>query len=154
MKKGLCLLVWLFAAALPLAAQSPAAPNSRPAAAYELELIDQKAPDSVPFAQPFALQFALSHTPGYAVDVDKDTLPEGFAVTQLNATENSPGTVTYDLTVVPFRLGVSTFTAVTFNLVDANKKTLASAKSERRHRRQSITSTTGNQKRINLPFHP
>lgn len=130
MKKGLCLLALFFCAVLPLAAQGPAAQNLRPAPEYELEIIDQKAPQTVPFAQPFALEFALSRTPGYAVDLDKETLPEGFAVTQINVTENSPGTVTYDLTAVPFRLGVSTFTAVTFNLVDANKKVLSSAQSE------------------------
>ena len=32
--------------------------------AQELQLIEQKAADKVPFAKPFALQFSLSHTPG------------------------------------------------------------------------------------------
>ena len=96
--------------------------------AQEIHLIEQKAVDKVPFAAPFALQFSLSHTPGYEVTVDENSLSKDFEITQMSAKQNSPGTLTYDFTVLPFTLGKSTFT-VTFNLVQ-NGRTAAQTKAE------------------------
>ena len=96
--------------------------------AQEIHLIEQKAADKVPFAAPFALQFSLSHTPGYEVSVDENSLSKDFEITQMSAKQNSPGTLTYDFTVLPFTLGKSTFT-VTFNLVQ-NGRTAAQTKTE------------------------
>lgn len=96
--------------------------------AQEIHLIEQKAVDKVPFAAPFALQFSLSHTPGYEVSVDENSLSKDFEITQMSAKQNSPGTLTYDFTVLPFTLGKSTFT-VTFNLVQ-NGRTAAQTKTE------------------------
>ena len=98
------------------------------AAAQEINVVERRAPQAVPFAQPFALQFILSHTPGYEVTLDEDSLSKDFEITQLSSSENSPGTVSYDVTAQPFILGKSTFT-VTFNLVQ-NGKTFASAPEE------------------------
>ena len=78
--------------------------------AQELQLIEQKAADKVPFAKPFALQFSLSHTPGYEVTVAKDSLSKDFEITQMAAQRKSPGTLIYDFTALPFTLGKSTFT--------------------------------------------
>ncbi len=96
--------------------------------AQEIHLIEQKAADKVPFASPFALQFSLSHTPGYEVTVDENSLSKDFEITQMSAKQNSPGTLTYDFTALPFTLGKSTFT-VTFNLVQ-NGRTAAQTKTE------------------------
>lgn len=96
--------------------------------AQELQLIEQKAADKVPFAKPFALQFSLSHTPGYEVTVAKDSLSKDFEITQMSAQRKSPGTLIYDFTALPFTLGKSTFT-VTFNLTQ-NGKTTAKTKAE------------------------
>lgn len=91
--------------------------------AQELHLVEQNAPQQVPFAQPFALQFALAHTPNYQVDIDESSLSKDFEVSQLSVQQNSPGTTTYDLTVFPFTLGKSTFT-VTFQLLQDGKALL------------------------------
>ena len=99
-----------------------------PCGAQEIHLIEQKAADKVPFAAPFALQFSLSHTPGYEVSVDENSLSKDFEITQMSAKQNSPGTLTYDFTALPFTLGKSTFT-VTFNLVQ-NGRTAAQTKTE------------------------
>ncbi|WP_428061011.1 hypothetical protein [Candidatus Avelusimicrobium stercoris] len=99
-----------------------------PCGAQEIHLIEQKAADKVPFAAPFALQFSLSHTPGYEVSVDENSLSKDFEITQMSAKQNSPGTLTYDFTALPFTLGKSTFT-VTFNLVQ-NGRTAAQTKAE------------------------
>ena len=96
--------------------------------AQEISVVEQRAPQTVPFAQPFALQFVLSHTPGYAVTLDEDSLSDDFTITQSSWTENSPGTGTYDFTVMPFVLGKSTFT-VTFRL-EQDGQAVASAPQE------------------------
>lgn len=114
MKKHL-LLCWLLLSAAALSAQ-------------EINVVERRAPETVPFAQPFALQFVLSHTPGYEVTLDENSLSKDFEITQISSSDNSPGTKSYDLTALPFILGKSTFT-VTFNLVQ-NGKTLASAPEE------------------------
>lgn len=93
--------------------------------AQEISITQKQAAASVPFAQPFAVQYALSHSPDYQVAVDEDSLPAEFEITQTSVVKNSPATQTYDFTVIPFSLGKSTFT-VTFNLTQEGK-TIAQA---------------------------
>lgn len=88
--------------------------------AQELNIVEKKAAETVPFAQPFALQFILSHTPGYQITLQEESLSKDFEITQISSFENSPGTVTYDITALPFALGKSTFT-VTFELTQDGK---------------------------------
>lgn len=114
MKKTVLFSFFLFAAAF--------------VSAQELNVVEKRAPETVPFAQPFALQFILSHTPGYEVTVDEASLSKDFEISQVNAVQNSPGTMTYDFTAFPFVLGKATFT-VTFELTQ-NEKPFASAKEE------------------------
>lgn len=88
--------------------------------AQEINITEKKAAQTVPFAQPFAVQYAISHSPDYQVELDEDSLPTDFEITQTNVVKNSPATQTYDFTVIPFTLGKSTFT-VTFNLTQEGK---------------------------------
>ena len=106
MKKTVFFLLFL-AGTLPLAAQ-------------EISVVEKHAPQTVPFAQPFALQFILSHTPGYEVTVNEESLSGDFEITQVSSSDNSPGTITYDFTALPFTLGKTTFT-VTFELTQDGK---------------------------------
>ncbi len=109
-------------------AQQPAAAQ---AADNRIGLTAQHVPQQTPFAAAFDTRFEISHTPGYVVELDKESLPEGFELTAEKQEKLSPGTVAYDLTFIPFTLGVSTFTAVTFNLKkQAGAQPLASALSE------------------------
>lgn len=114
MKKTILFSLFLFASAF--------------VGAQEINVVEKRAPETVPFAQPFALQFVLSHTPGYEVTMEEESLSKDFEITQINAVKNSPGTLTYDFTALPFVLGKATFT-VTFNLTQ-NEKPFASAKEE------------------------
>lgn len=95
-----------------------------------IHLIRQTSPDTGAFAVPLALEFELSHAPGFQVTLDPKTAPEGFVLSQAQARADSPGTSTYFVTALPFTLGKSTFTAVTFNLTDAQGRVRASAPSE------------------------
>ena len=88
--------------------------------AQEISIAEARAAQSVPFAQPFALQFVLSHTPGYEININQESLSKDFEITQINTISNSPGTQTYDLTALPFVLGKSTFT-ITFELMQDGK---------------------------------
>lgn len=106
-----------------------------PAAAFAqdadgIHLIRQTSPQTGSFAAPLALEFELSHAPGFQVKLDKKTEPEGFLISQAQARADSPGTSTYFVTALPFTLGKSTFTAVTFNLTDTQGNVRASAQSE------------------------
>lgn len=106
-------------------------PTAAQAADNRIGLTAQHVPQQTPFAAAFDTRFEISHTPGYVVELDKESLPEGFELTAEKQEKLSPGTVAYDLTFIPFTLGVSTFTAVTFNLKkQAGAQTLASALSE------------------------
>lgn len=93
---------------------------SSPAWSQEIQVVEQHADQPVKLAHPFALQYKLSHTPQSTVTVDTNTLPADFEVTRATFTPDSPGTGTYDFTVMPFTLGKSTFT-VTFLLVQDGK---------------------------------
>ena len=125
--KKLLLLILCFSP-LAAAAQQPAATQT---AGNTLSLTAQHIPQQTPFAAVFDTRFELAHTPGYVVELDKETLPEGFELTAEKKETLSPGTVAYDLTFMPFTLGPSTFTAVTFNLKNqTGGRTLTAAQSE------------------------
>ncbi len=83
--------------------------------AQELHVIQAKAPQSVPFAQVFNVQYQLSYTPGYEITVDEKSLSKDFEIQQMTHLQKSPGTIDYTFTAIPFTLGKSTFT-VTFQL--------------------------------------
>ena len=89
--------------------------------AQEMAVTQAQLPEKAPFAQAFTGQYQLAHTPGYAVEIDKDSLSPDFEITQSSLTRQSPGTVSYDFTAVPFVLGKSTFT-VTFVLSQDGKE--------------------------------
>lgn len=110
MKRILSLLLLLFATAL---------------GAQELSITDAHAPATAPFAQPFVIEYQLSHTPGYSVVVDDKSLSTDFEIQQVTSTDNSPGTTAYNFTVIPFVLGRSTFT-VTFE-IKLDDKTISAA---------------------------
>lgn len=117
MKKLFCALAAFFCAVAP--------------AAQQIDITAQNIPKEVSFAQAFDVNFELAHTPGYLVEIDRASLPENFELTAVQSKELSPGTLSYDLTFLPFALGVSTFTAVTFDLKEqAAGQTLAQASSE------------------------
>ena len=96
-----------------------------PLQAQEVQLVQQSVPDQVSFAQPFDVNFALSYTPGYTPVLDKEQLPQGFTLTHEKLETRSPGTADYQLTFIPFTLGVSTFTAVNIELQDGRGQTVA-----------------------------
>lgn len=85
--------------------------------AQEISFTAQTMPDRVSFAQPFDASFEIAYTPGYILELDRDALPEGFELTRSEKRPLSPGTAAYDVTLMPFTLGPSTFT-VTFLLKD------------------------------------
>lgn len=102
--------------------------------AQQIQFTAQNAPEQTPFAQPFDVRFELAHTPGYAVELDKESLPPGFELLSAKQEILSPGTQAYELSFMPFTLGVSTFTAVNFMLKDTpGGNTLARAASDPVH---------------------
>ncbi len=99
--------------------------------AQEIGLISQQVPKESAFAQPFDVRFELSHTPGYILEMDRENLPENFELIHEETNVLSPATQAVTLTFLPFTLGVSTFTAVTFQLKEnAGGKVLAEAKTQ------------------------
>ncbi len=98
--------------------------------AQQIDLAAQQIPAQAQFAQPFDVHFEITHTPGYTVKLDQQTLPEGFSLDKDTQQISSPNTVTYEATFFPFTLGVSTFTAVNFLLQDSNGETVAQAASD------------------------
>ncbi len=145
MKKScLLLLILCMAAGYPAAQQAPADPHAQmqhasaaPAAhantqaAGAISITAQTIPSQVSFATPFDIRFELAHEPGYVTEINKESLPQDFELTAQKTEKLSPGTAAYQLTFVPFTLGASTFTAVTFELKEqAGGKTLAQAGSE------------------------
>lgn len=95
--------------------------------AQQLDITEQQFPQEALFAQPVELQVKLAHTPGYTVQVEPDSLPEGFTLSNQTQETLSPGTADFHLTFLPFTLGVSTFTAVNFQLLNRDGQVLASA---------------------------
>ncbi len=98
--------------------------------AQELNFTSQNIPQEASFAQPFDVRFELSHTPGYQVSLDKNSLPADFKLTSEQLENLSPGTASYQLTFLPFTLGVSTFTAVNIQLLNSNGEIVARAASD------------------------
>ena len=99
-----------------------------------VDLVKQQVPSDAHFAQPFDVRFEVSHSPEYVLEIDKENIPTGFELVQSKETSLSPGTKAYDLTFIPFTLGVSTFTAVTFSLKNqAGGETLTQKQSDETH---------------------
>ena len=98
--------------------------------AQELHLTQQTIPQESSFAQPFDVRFEVTHTPGYQLSLDKESLPEGFRLTSEKLDPLSPGTATYQLSFLPFTLGVSTFTAITIHLQNSDGQNVASVSSD------------------------
>ncbi len=118
------------AQATPTSPASSAA-GAAPAAARRISLTAQHIPQQASFANAFDVRFELAYEPGYVTELDKETLPEGFKLTAEKQEKLSPGTVAYQLTFLPFTLGVSTFTAVSFDLKEqSGGRTLAQVASE------------------------
>ena len=99
--------------------------------AQEINILSEQIPQQTTFAKPFDVRFEVGHTTGYVVEVEKKSLPANFELIQEEIKPLSPATQAYDFTFIPFTLGVSTFTAVTFQLKEsAGGKVLAEAQTE------------------------
>ena len=96
--------------------------------AQELSVTKAQVPQQVSFARAFPVRYELSHTPGYQVEVDPDSLSKDFEITHMDVDQLSDQTDLYNFTVVPFALGKSTFT-VTF-LLTQDGQTAAQAAQE------------------------
>ena len=103
MKKFLLTFLWIISTTCLLQAEP------------EIAVSSVHAPSKASFAQPFALQYQITHTPGYEVSVEEKSLSPDFEITQAAFARQSPTSGLYDFTAVPFALGKSTFT-VTFVL--------------------------------------
>lgn len=68
----------------------------------------ENVPKEVTFAQPFTLSVTLPEP----ATLDKDTSQESFEITGVHQTQGNPLEITLD--IVPFNLGISTLTAVSF----------------------------------------
>lgn len=80
-----------------------------------LNVLKTNAPESVSFAQPFTATVLLEHPQGQTVALDPESVNPDFAVTALQLLPNSPQSTQAQLTVMPFAVQKSTFTA-TFTL--------------------------------------
>ncbi len=111
----------------PQAAANPQAGKAQPPRPQgaEIALTEQNVPKEAVFAQPVEISFSFSHTPGYRVEIDKNTLPKDFEFSALSGTAGSPGTFTYTLTAFPFALKEAALTPVTFLLNNAEGQTAA-----------------------------
>lgn len=85
------------------------------AGAEGLSIVKTDAPESVPFAQPFSATVLLEHPQGQTVALDPQSIGKDFAVTALQLLPNGPQSTQAQLTVMPFAVQKSTFTA-TFTL--------------------------------------
>lgn len=98
--------------------------------AQQVQITQQDIPPQASFAQPFDVRFELAHTPGYQVELDEKSLPQDFLLTRQKQEIISPDALAYDLTFLPVTLGASTFTAVNFVLLDANRQSVAQTESK------------------------
>lgn len=85
------------------------------AQAQGLSVVKTDAPESVPFAQPFTATVLLEHPQGQTPSLDIQSVGKDFAVTSLQLLPNGPQSTQAQLTVMPFAVQKSTFTA-TFTL--------------------------------------
>ncbi len=83
--------------------------------AQQLAIQQTQAPQQATFAQPFTAQVVLTHPQGQSVQLEADSLPPEFEVTHTQFQPLDDTTTQAVLTVVPFTLQASTFTA-TFSL--------------------------------------
>ena len=79
--------------------------------AQELAVSHAQAPQQVPFAQPFTASVVLSHPQGDAPQLVPDSVSEDFAVVDTQFQPVGPTQTQADLTVIPFTIHKSTFTA-------------------------------------------
>ncbi len=91
--------------------------------AQGVSVLQANAPETVPFAKPFAAQATFSHPSNARIEMVKDSVPQDFAVTHIALTPLSPDRTQADLTILPLVLQKSTFTA-SFALT-TNPKTTA-----------------------------
>ena len=92
--------------------------------AQEINLTQEKIPTQGSFAQPFDVRFEISHTPGFEVELDTQSIPKDFELVAQDKQILSPDTVSYDLSFLPFTLGRSTFTAVNILLKNSSGQTV------------------------------
>lgn len=85
------------------------------AGAEGLSVLKTNAPESVPFAQPFTATVLLEHPQGQTVALDPESVGKDFAVTALQLLPATDQSTQAQLTVMPFAINKSTFTA-TFTL--------------------------------------
>jgi len=83
--------------------------------AQELKLEHTNAPDKVPFAQPFTLQYHFSYPAGYQPVWDQAHTSKEFEVRLVQSAQQAPNAAGFDFSVIPFTLGKSTFT-ISFQL--------------------------------------
>ncbi len=127
------LFLFIFCLCPCAAAQQPAVPQTA-AQTPKISVTAQYIPQKTPFAGAFDTRFELSHLPEYVVELDKESMPEGFTLTAQQRHTLSPGTTAYELTFMPFTLGISTFTALTFELKEqSGGKILDAAQSAETH---------------------
>lgn len=94
-----------------------------PAPAQELAVAKTNVPEEVPFAQPFAAQFVLSHPHGETVIWHKESVPEEFSVQSVQFQPVGEDTSRVNFTILPFTLNKSTFT-VAFSLAGQPDKSI------------------------------
>ncbi|MBO5910801.1 MAG: hypothetical protein J6Q05_01210 [Elusimicrobiaceae bacterium] len=85
------------------------------AGAEGLSVLKTNAPESVPFAQPFTATVVLEHPQGQTVALDPESVGKDFAVTAMQLLPATDQSTQAQLTVMPFAIKKSTFTA-TFTL--------------------------------------
>ncbi len=85
------------------------------AGAEGLSVLKTNAPESVSFASPFTATVLLEHPQGQTVALDPESVGKDFAVTALQLLPTSDQSTQAQLTVMPFAIHKSTFTA-TFTL--------------------------------------
>ena len=79
--------------------------------AQELKVSSGQAPQQAVFAQPFTLTYTVEHEPNAVPQLQEESLSSDFAIQHQQTTTPTPSTTDYQLTVFPFALGKSTFTA-------------------------------------------
>ena len=89
--------------------------------AQELQIAEVNAPQKTPFAQPFTVQYRFSGVTQDPITVDEASFSPDFEITESQFSRPQAQTAVYDFTVLPFTLGVSTFT-VTFQTEQDGKE--------------------------------
>ena len=89
-----------------------------PLTAQEISVVNGSAPETATLARPFTLTYSVVHDAAAPVQLAEDSLSPDFDI-QKKATSNpKPTTTVFDLTVFPFALGKSTFTATFVSNID------------------------------------